>query len=233
MPAARRATVMPHARRPRRLGEAEVEVERVMIPGGDAAASEARVIRLAREADAEAVRAIYAPIVRDTAISFELEPPSADEMRGRIAATLVRFPWLVHERDGAVDGYVYASAHRSRAAYQWSVDTTVYVHEAARRGGVGRALYAVLLALLRLQGFTRAYAGITLPNAGSVGLHEAIGFRALTVYRGVGFKLGRWHDVGWWEHDLQPLAPDPAPPRPLPVIADSAELARTLAAARA
>jgi phosphinothricin acetyltransferase len=187
------------------------------------------VIRLARPEDAKAVQAIYGPVVRDTAISFEIVPPSVDEMCERIETTLARFPWLVHDRAGVVDGYVHASAHKTRPAYQWSVDTTVYVHETARRGGVGRALYAALLALLRLQGFTRAYAGITLPNAGSVGLHEAVGFRPLAVYRGVGFKLGQWHDVGWWEQHLQHLPPAPAPPVPLPAIADSPDFARVLA----
>ena len=188
------------------------------------------MIRLARAEDAKAVQAIYASIVRDTAISFEVEPPSVDEMAGRIETTLARFPWLVHERDGDVVGYVYASAHRTRAAYQWSVDTTVYVDESARRGGVGRALYGALLAVLRLQGFTRAYAGITLPNAGSVGLHEAVGFRPLAVYRGVGFKLGQWHDVGWWELHLQPLPADPLPPVLLPTIVGSPDVARILSA---
>ena len=188
------------------------------------------MIRLARAEDAKAVQAIYAPIVRDTPISFEVEPPSVDEMGARIETTLTRYPWLVHERAGAVDGYVYASAHRTRAAYQWSVDTTVYVHESARRGGVGRALYGVLLALLRLQGFTRAYAGITLPNAGSVGVHEAVGFRPLAVYRGVGFKLGQWHDVGWWELHLQPLPAAPSPPVPLPTIVGSPDIARIFSA---
>ena len=156
------------------------------------------LIRLAEEGDAPQIAAIYAPVVRDTIISFEAEPPSAEEIARRVRDTLVRWPWLVCERDGEVLGYAYAGAHRSRAAYQWSVDVSVYVREDARQRGVGRALYTSLIAALDLQGFYNAYAGIALPNNASVGLHEAMGFRLVGVYRGVGYKLGAWRDVGWW-----------------------------------
>jgi L-amino acid N-acyltransferase YncA len=156
------------------------------------------LIRLAEEGDAPQIAAIYAPVVRDTIISFETEPPSAEEIAGRVRDTLVRWPWLVCERDGEVLGYAYAGAHRSRAAYQWSVDVSTYVREDARQRGVGRALYTSLIAALALQGFYNAYAGVTLPNDASVGLHETMGFRLVGVYRGVGYKLGAWHDVGWW-----------------------------------
>ena len=169
------------------------------------------IIRLAASDDAEQVQAIYAPIVRDTAISFEVEPPSVDEMRQRIEKTLVDWPWLVCERGGDVLGYVYAGQHRVRAAYRWSVDVTVYIHERARRRGVGRALYTSLFKLLALQGYSNAYAGITLPNAGSVGLHQGLGFAPVGVYRNVGHKLGGWHDVGWWQLALRPLVPAPDP----------------------
>src|SRR5918996_222132 len=140
-------------------------------------------IRLATERDAEEIASIYAPNVTDTIISFELEPPTADEMRLRIEATLERCPWLVCEREGRVLGYAYADAHGSRAAYRWSVDVSVYVHEDARRMGLGRALYTSLFAALDLQGFYNAYAGATLPNPASVGLHEAVGFRPVGVCR--------------------------------------------------
>lgn len=172
-------------------------------------------IRVATVDDAEAILAIYAPVVRDTAISFEMEPPDVEEMRTRITETLVRFPWLVWSGGGALLGYAYAGRHRSRAAYQWSVDVSVYVHHNARRMGVGRALYTSLLALLERQGFYNAYAGITLPNPASVGLHESLGFRSLAVYHAVGYKHGAWHDVGWWHLVLRPPAPDPVPPIPL------------------
>lgn len=160
-------------------------------------------IRLATEQDAEQITAIYAPVVRETAISFELDPPTVSEMRQRIQTTTQQMPWLVCEHAGIVLGYVYAGAHRARPAYQWSVDTTVYVHQRYRGQGVGRALYNALLGILPLQGFYNAYAGIALPNAASVALHEAVGFQPLGIYRRVGYKLGQWHDVGWWQLALQ------------------------------
>lgn len=163
-------------------------------------------IRTATSDDAAAVAAIYGPIVQHTTISFETEPPDAAEMRSRIEKTLPALPWLVAEdSEGAVCGYAYASKHRERAAYQWSVDTTVYVREDARGQGVGRALYEKLLPLLAELGYFQAFAGVALPNAGSVGLHEAVGFEPLGVYRNVGFKNGEWRDVGWWQKSLRPL----------------------------
>ena len=186
-------------------------------------------IRLATERDAEQVAAIYAPNVTDSIISFELEPPTAHQMRRRIQDTLQRYPWLVCERQGRVLGYAYAGAHSSRPAYQWSVDVSVYVHEEAHRTGVGRALYTALIAALNLQGFYNAYAGATLPNPASVGLHESVGFRPVGVYRGVGYKLGAWHDVGWWHLPLRERVPDPNPPVDLPSVLGSEEWEAALA----
>lgn len=120
--------------------------------------------------------------------------------------------WLTAEIDGAVAGYAYAAKHRERAAYQWSVDVSVYVSAQHRGLGVGRALYDELFPQLITRGFYTAYAGITLPNAASVGLHEACGFRPIGVYTSVGFKLGAWHDVGWWQRELRPRVGTPAPP---------------------
>jgi phosphinothricin acetyltransferase len=171
------------------------------------------MIRLARADDDDAVARIYDPLVAATAISFELEPPGAAEMRRRILQILDFAPWLVDERDGVVRGYAYASRHRERAAYQWSVDVAVYVGEAHRRSGVGRGLYEKLFRLLRLQGFYAAHAGVTLPNAASVGLHEALGFEPVGIYRGVGYKLGAWHDVGWWQLALRERAGEPSRPK--------------------
>src|SRR5205085_974289 len=127
------------------------------------------------------------------------EPPSLDVMQARITQTVPHLPWLVCEKDDLIRGYAYASPHRARAAYQWSVDVTVYVREGQRRRGVGQALYASLFRLLVLQGYYNAYAGITLPNPASVGLHESLGFFPIGIYREVGFKLEQWHDVGWWQ----------------------------------
>jgi L-amino acid N-acyltransferase YncA len=171
-------------------------------------------IRVATLQDAEAIAAIYAPIVSGTTISFELDPPSVDEMRSRIAATLQQLPWLVSE-DGAghVDGYAYAGRHRERPAYQWSVDVTAYVRDDARGHGVGKRLYQRLLGALAQLGYGQAFAGIALPNDASVALHESVGFQPLGTYRRVGFKMGAWRDVGWWQREL-PAPSAPQPPRP-------------------
>lgn len=180
-------------------------------------------IRLASEADAPALAAIYAPYVRETAISFELEPPDEAEMAARVHRTLPAFPWLVCERDGQIAGYAYGSRYRERPAYQWSVEVTVYVQRGLGRCGIGRGLYSALLALLRLQGYISAFAGITLPNAGSVGLHRALGFEPIGVYRSAGYKFGGWHDVAWMGLALQAPPAAPAPPQPLGAILNSAE----------
>jgi L-amino acid N-acyltransferase YncA len=176
------------------------------------------------------VQAIYAPVVRDTAISFETEPPTVEEMRQRITHTLERLPWVVCKQWGVLLGYAYASPHRARAAYQWSVDVSVYVHAQARRVGVGRALYRSLFSLLTLQGFYQAYAGITLPNPASVGLHESLGFQPVGVYRAVGYKLGAWHDVGWWQLPLRERTTSPDPPAGLGTIRNSPAWKSALAA---
>jgi len=191
------------------------------------------MIRLAGPGDAAQVAAIYAPHVTGASTSFEYAPPDAAEMAARIASTLAYTPYLVLDTAGEVLGFAYASKHRERAAYQWSVDVSVYVHERAQRRGVGRALYESLFALLRLQGFYAAHAGITLPNPASVGLHEALGFRPVGVYRSVGFKRGAWHDVGWWQLPLRERTGTPDPPRSLAEAQRDPEWARALAAGEA
>jgi phosphinothricin acetyltransferase len=174
------------------------------------------LIRLAESSDGRALAAIYRPAVTDAVISFEVEPPDADEMSRRVTRVMERTPWLVLEREGTVLGYAYASAHRDRAAYQWSVDVSAYVHADARRVGVARALYTSLFATLVVQGFRNAYAGITLPNPASVGFHTSVGFTPVGIYRGVGYKHGAWHDTGWFERALAPRIADPPLPRSLP-----------------
>jgi phosphinothricin acetyltransferase len=126
--------------------------------------------------------------------------------------TLVRFPWLVWEDAGEIKGYAYASEHRTRKAYQWSVEVSVYVREDARRLGVARALYGRLFEVLKRQGFYNAYAGIALPNDASVALHESLGFQKIGVYKAVGHKFGAWRDVGWWSLTLQEYNDSPKPP---------------------
>jgi phosphinothricin acetyltransferase len=178
-------------------------------------------IRLASEDDAAAVARIYAPSVTGSAISFEAVPPDAAELAARIRRVAPYAPWLVCEAAGDVWGYAYASQHRERAAYRWAIDVSVYIDARCQRRGVGRALYTSLLALVRLQGFYTAHAGIALPNAASVGLHEALGFAPVGVYRAVGFKLGSWRDVGWWQLALRAPSDEPAEPRtPTALVSD-------------
>jgi len=191
------------------------------------------ILRLVSTEDAAQIAAIYAPYVLDTPISFEQDPPTAEEMGERIASTLVKTPWLVCEQDGEIKGYAYASLHRARAAYRWSVDVSAYVHAGLHRRGIGRALYTALLNLLPLQGFYNAYAGITLPNPASVGLHEALGFTPVGVYPEVGYKLGRWYDVGWWQRPLGEHPADPREPLALRQVVGSPEWQAALAKGQA
>ncbi len=175
-------------------------------------------LRVATTGDAASLAAIYAPYVRDTNISFELDPPDADEMRLRIAATGLSHPWLVAEADGRLLGYAYASPHRAREAYAWSCDVTVYLDPSAQGRGLGSRLYTELLRCLTAQGFVSAFGGIALPNAASVALHEKLGFRHLGTYSAVGFKRGLWTDVGWWQRTLQDDRGAPAPIIPFPAL---------------
>lgn len=175
-------------------------------------------VRDAQPDDALEIQAIYAPVVNRTAISFEEVPPSVEEMQTRIVTTLQTYPYLVAAREDRVVGYAYASHHRARAAYRWAVDVTVYIAESERRSGVGRSLYEVLLPILARQGFHSAYAGISLPNAGSVRLHESMGFRHIGTYPEVGYKQGSWHDVGYWRLALKTPSCEPSEICPYPQL---------------
>ncbi|WP_205857766.1 GNAT family N-acetyltransferase [Phytoactinopolyspora endophytica] len=167
------------------------------------------VIRDATEDDGAACAAIYGPYVTDTAISFELEPPSADEMADRIAAASKNHAWLVAEEAGRVFGYAYATAFAERAAYRWSCTTSVYLELGRRRTGAGRALYEPLLARLTDLGYRQAMAGMTLPNDASAGLHRALGFEPVGVYHRVGWKHGQWRDVAWVQKTLSDATDPP------------------------
>ena len=173
------------------------------------------MIRLAVESDSEAIARIYSPAVTDHVTSFERFAPDANEMAERMRNIGAQYPWLVREEGDMVIGYAYASAHRDRWAYQWSVDVCVYVDSTAHRRGTGRALYSSLFAVLVLQGYRNAYAGIALPNPASEGLHLAVGFAKVGVYHRVGYKFGAWHDVAWFERQLGERITDPPPPRPI------------------
>jgi phosphinothricin acetyltransferase len=186
-------------------------------------------LRIATPADAAGILSIYAPYCHSTKVSFEIVAPSEQEMQSRIERILVKYPWLVAENGGSIAAYVYASQHRERAGYRWAVDVAVYVAREQHRGGLGRALYGALFDILREQGFFKAFAGITLPNAGSVGLHEAVGFRKVGVFSRVGYKLGDWLDVGWWQLDLQPEVDNPPEPVDFRILRDRESVKAVLA----
>ncbi|MEA2535721.1 MAG: hypothetical protein QOJ93_3532 [Actinomycetota bacterium] len=169
-------------------------------------------IRLATPADATDIRAIYAPVVISTPISFELEPPTAEEMAARITAVLPTYPWLVLTDSSGVAGYAYGRQFQPRPAYRWSVETSVYVDADHRGAGLGRVLYRSLLDVLARQGYRQALAGVALPNPASVALHEACGFRLTGVQEKLGWKLGAWHDVGWFQRELAASIGAPAAP---------------------
>ena len=179
------------------------------------AAPDAALVRTAGIADAAAIAAIYAPYVDETIVSFEEQAPSAQDIAARIAAADGLYPWLVAERDGALLGYAYAAAFRSRSAYRFAVETTVYLRRDACGRGLGGLLYRPLIARLEGQGFTQAIAAISLPNAASVKLHERLGFVPTGTYRQVGWKLGRWIDVGLWQRPLAPALAAPTEPGPV------------------
>jgi phosphinothricin acetyltransferase len=165
--------------------------------------------------DAAACAAIYAPSVEATPISFEVVPPDAAEFARRIAKYSAAHQFLVAEDGGEVIGYAYACRWAERAAYDWAVETSVYVDGAHHGKGVGRALYTKLFERLAAQGFRIAVAGVTLPNPASIGLHESMGFEPIGALRDIGFKEGRWHDVGYWQRPLAALGEgDPQPPLP-------------------
>ena len=171
--------------------------------------------RLVRDAipaeDAEACVAIYTPYVRDTVVSFEAEPPTAETMAARITAAQRAHAWLVLEEDGRVIGYAYGAPFAARTAYQWACEVSVYLEPARRRTGGGRALYEVLLERLAARGFHMAVAGMTLPNEASVGLHRAMGFEPVGTWKRIGFKHGGWHDVAWTQRQLADGLPAGAP----------------------
>jgi phosphinothricin acetyltransferase len=169
------------------------------------------MIRIAHAADAEAIHAIYAPTIAHTAITFETALPGADAMRERILTRLKQYPWLVWEDAGEVLAYAYATRFRERAAYDWIAETSIYVHENARRRGIARKLYATLLDVMRLQGINQAVGVITMPGEVSVALHETMGFAPAGIWRKAGYKLGQWWDVGVWQKELQaPIVPPTA-----------------------
>ena len=160
-------------------------------------------VRSAHVEDARALLAIYAPFVENTAISFELSPPSVDEFAARITKYVNEWAWLVAEEQGQILGYAYGSPHRERPAYRWSVETSAYVAPVAHRRGIATLIYRKLLAELSQKGYYNAYAGIALPNEASVALHRSIGFAPIGVFPSIGYKFDKWHDVAWLHRRLR------------------------------
>jgi L-amino acid N-acyltransferase YncA len=175
-------------------------------------------LRLARIEDSAPILDIYAPYIESTSYTFETEVPTIAEFGRRIESCMQQWPWLVCEMDGSVAGYAYAAKHRERVAYQWSVESSVYVHHSFERHGVAKALYTALIAILKMQEFRNLYAVINLPNDKSVAFHEKIGFEYFATYANVGYKLGKWKNVGWWQLKLNDYTEEPEPPVPFPIV---------------
>lgn len=168
-------------------------------------------LRFARADDAGAIRDIYAPYVENTTVSFEYKAPTREETAERISGTLAAYPYLVCGDEGIIAGYAYAGRYRSRKAFDWCAELSVYVHEAFARRGIASALYGALVELLKLQGVRRVYAAISIPNDKSVALHEACGFQFLYSMKKIGYKLGRWCDLAMYETELLPAEGEPGP----------------------
>lgn len=185
-------------------------------------------IRAATADDAAAIASIYAPYVLASLVSFETEAPDAAEMARRIEEGEGRYPWLAAcDEAGEIQGYAYAAAFRTRPAYRFTVETTVYVADGAHRRGIGTSLYRVLLPVLEAQGYAQAIAAITLPNQASATLHERLGFRQIGTYERVGFKFREWRSVGLWQRELAPLSTRPEEPRPVAAVWTAQSSSRT------
>jgi L-amino acid N-acyltransferase YncA len=169
-------------------------------------------IRLATPADAKGILDIYAPYIENTSFTFETETPSVQAFADRIQSYLHQWPWLVCEINGRIAGYAYASRYRERTAYQWCVECSVYIHDDFLKAGIATALYTALLEILKTQGFYTVYAVINLPNDRSVAFHEKMGFEYFASYKNVGYKLGKWKTVGWWQLVLNEYKDEPDPP---------------------
>jgi L-amino acid N-acyltransferase YncA len=170
------------------------------------------LVRLATPSDAEGILTIYAPYISQTSFTFETEVPSIKEFGERIRNYLINWPWLVTEKDGVITGYAYATKHRERVAYQWCTESSIYIHDDFQKAGIGKVLYATLFEILKRQGFNNVYAVINLPNEKSVAFHEKCGFEYFATYEKVGYKLGKWKNVGWWKLQVNEYGHEPAAP---------------------
>ena len=169
-------------------------------------------IRLATPADAKGILDIYTPYIENTSITFEIETPSIPEFETRIQTYLQHWPWLVCEIDGVIAGYAYGSRYRERIAYQWCIECSVYIHDNYLKAGVASALYSTLFEIFKKQGYYTVYAVINLPNDRSVAFHEKMGFTHFADFKNVGYKLGKWKTVGWWQLILRDYNDNPIAP---------------------
>jgi phosphinothricin acetyltransferase len=172
-------------------------------------------VRPASAQDAGACLAIYRPYVQNTAISWEIDVPTADEMAARIGGLRATHDWLVLERDDQIIGFAYGQPLKRLAAFQWSAETGIYVDVHHHRAGGGRELYTQLLRRLTERGYRQAFAGITQPNEASNGFHRSFGFQDAGLYRRVAWKHDSWHDVAWMQLDLLGTADQDGPPGPI------------------
>jgi len=187
-----------------------------------------KIIRLVHTDDCVSLLDIYGPYIADTTVTFEYEIPDADAFKERIRNISGTYPWLVCELNGKIVGYAYASRHRERAAYQWSVDLSVYMDPEYHRNYIAKALYSALTKILKLQGYYNAYAGITLPNEKSERFHESFGFKLIGVYENVGYKFGKWLDVGWYWLKIAEHIDEPPNPKPITEICGTKEFKKIL-----
>lgn len=175
-------------------------------------------IRVATPEDAGALVEIYRPYVENTSITFEYEVPSVSEFETRIRTTLKKYPYLVAEENGEALGYAYVSAFKGRSAYDWSVETSIYVKQGFGKKGIGKQLYLALEDILRRQNICNLCACITYPNPASIAFHEFFGYKTVAHFTASGYKQGRWHDMVWMEKGLCPHNVPPAPFIPFPEL---------------
>lgn len=172
------------------------------------------IIRNIKSADIISVLNIYAPFIANSTVTFENEIPNIDSFTNRIEHYVALFPWLVADVDGKISGYAYASKYRDREAYQWMVECSIYLDPDFAGKGIAKNLYNALFEILKIQGIYKVFAVIGLPNLKSVSFHEKMGFTWFATYKNVGYKLGKWLNVGWWELILS--EPKDTPKTPIP-----------------
>lgn len=185
-------------------------------------------IRLITESDADQVLEIYKPYILETIITFEYDVPTSEEFLRRVKTITSEYPWLVCLLGDKIVGYAYATKHRERTAYQWSVDAAVYLSPAVHRKGIARILYESLFSILRLQGYFNVYAGISLPNEKSVGFHKAMGYEEIGIYKNTGYKHGNWHDTAWFQIHLTAHMGNPSVPGKISELIETSSVRQIL-----